>query len=254
VATLMLACGFVLTKELLSAPGGAGTATSVPRAAPVVSASPPDVDDAADLTSEDRFRFVASTQRDGVADVARRLRGEGNGRIAVLAANAALDTGEAAVKLARVLAKGARVVLVGLDPTETAIKAVSGDPSAPGLAEFADGSASFRDIIGKDKLSSAHVISSGREPSQRIALLSSPRLAPSIEALARSYDYVVIDAGVAEGADLEAIGEIAPRAVLLVREPGHAAAETARERLFAAEFDDVVVLASGAVLVSAEAA
>ena len=254
VATLMLACGFVLTKELLSAPPGpaaSGVAMPAPRGVSAAAASPPD---AAGLPSEDPMRFVAGSQRDGLADVAQRLRGEGHGRIAVLAATAALETGEAAVKLARALAKGARVVLVGLDPADNAVKAVSSDPAAPGLAELADAEASFRDIIGKDKLSPVHVISSGHQPIQRIALLSSPRLAPSIEALARSYDYVVIDAGVAEGAELEAIGEIAPRAVLLAREPGHAAAETARERLLAAEFADVIVLAGGAGMVSAAAA
>jgi tyrosine-protein kinase Etk/Wzc len=252
VATLMLACGFVLTRELLSAPGTASAAMPAPRVVPAAAAAPPDTAAALD---QDRLRFVAGAQRDGVADVAQRLRGAGNGRIAVLAATAALETGEAAVKLARALAKGSsRVVLVGLDPANAAIETMAGDPAAPGLAELADGSAAFGDIIGKDRLSSVHVILPGREPSQRIALLSSPRLAPGIEALARSYDYVVIDAGVAEGADLEAIGEIAPRAVLLAREPGHAAAEAARERLLAAEFDDVMVLASGAGMVSAEAA
>jgi polysaccharide biosynthesis transport protein len=251
VATLMLACGFVLTRELLSAPGALGAAMPAPRAVPAAAASVPA---AAAVLDEDRPRFAAGSQRDAVADVAQRLRGEGNGRIAVLAATAALETGEAAVKLARALARGARVVLVGLDPADVAIKAVSGDPSAPGLAELAEGSASFRDSIVKDRLSSVHVISSGRESSQRIALLSSPRLSPSIEALARSYDYVVVDAGLAEGADLEAIGEIAPRAILLASEPGQAAAETARERLLAAEFDDVIVLASAAGMVSAEAA
>lgn len=251
VATLMLACGFVLTKELLGAPGAAAAPMPAPRAVPAASAAPPET---AGAPSEDRFRFVAGAQRDGVADVAQRLRGEGNGRIAVLAATAAQETGEAAVKLARALGKGARVVLVGLDPADAAIKAVSNDPAGLGLAELADGSASFRDIIGKDRLSSVHVISAGREPSQRIALLSSPRLAPSIEALARSYDYVVIDAGLAEGADLEAIGEVAPRAVLLAAEPGNPAVEAARERLLASEFADVIELASGAAMVSAEAA
>jgi uncharacterized protein involved in exopolysaccharide biosynthesis len=251
VATLMLACGFVLTKELLSAPGTAAAVMPAPRVRPAAAGSPPD---AAEAPHEDRLRFVAGAPRDGVADVAQRLRGEGNGRIAVLAASAALGTGEAAVKLARALGKNARVVLVGLDPADAAIKAVSGDPAAPGLAELADGSASFRDIIGKDRLSPVHVVSSGREPTQRIALLSSPRLAPSIEALGRSYDYVVIDAGIAEVADLEAIGEIAPRAVLLVGDMAHEAAEAARERLVAAEFADVIELTSGARMVSAEAA
>jgi uncharacterized protein involved in exopolysaccharide biosynthesis len=251
VATLMLACGFVLTKELLSAPSSAATFAPAPRPARTAAASPPE---AAVAQNEDRLQFVAGLHRDGVADVVQRLRGEGSGRIAVFAATAAMDAGEAAVKLARALGKGARVVLVGLDPGGAAIKAMSDDPAAPGLAEFADASASFRDIIGKDKLSSVHVISAGREPTQRMALLSSPRLSPSVEALARSYDYVVLEAGLAEGADLEAIAEIAPRAVLLAREAARASAEAARERLFAAAFADVVELASSATVLSAEAA
>jgi polysaccharide biosynthesis transport protein len=250
VATLMLSCGFVLTKALLSAPGTAvpvrGAAT-----ADAAAAQP----DAAAAPSEDRERVVAA-QTGGVADVMERLKGAGAKRIAVLAAAAtALDGGAAAIKLARALAAGARVVLVGLDQAKySAVRTVS-DASAPGLAEFVDGSVSFRDIIVKDKLSAVHVIAPGREPAQRIALLSSPRLVPAMIALARSYDYVVVDAGLAEGADLEAIGEIAPRAVLLGKDGAPGAIEAARERLVAAGFDDAIVLTEGrSSEISAEAA
>jgi hypothetical protein len=63
---------------------------------------------------------------------------------------------------------------------------------------------------------------------------------------------VLVDAGAAEGVDLEAIGEIAPQAVLLADKTG-TAAELARERLLAAGFEDVMVL-SGALAGSATAA
>jgi hypothetical protein len=60
--------------------------------------------------------------------------------------------------------------------------------------------------------------------------------------LARTYDYIVVDAGIAEGADLEAIGEIAPQAVLLTGAATDDAVEAARQRLLAAEFEDVTEL------------
>lgn len=256
VATLMLSCGFVLTRALLSAPGAA-----VPvRRAPVqdVAAVQPD---APAVPSEHRELPVAAQTggiappTGGIAEVVQRLCGAGAGRIAVFAAAAGLDSAEAAIELARALATEGRVVLVGLDPAKNSPVRAMADVSAPGIAEFVDGSASFRDIIGKDRLSAVHVISPGRSPAQRLALLSSPRLAPGMVALARSYAYVVVDAGLAEGADLEAIGEIAPRVVLLAREGAHGAAESARERLLAAEFEDVIVLAgSPGSAVSAQAA
>ncbi len=256
VATLMLSCGFVLTKALLSAPDAA-----VPvRPAPVHDA-PAVLPEAFAVPSGDRDLPVApqtggmAPSTSGIADVVQRLRGAGAGRIGVLAAAPGLDSGEAAIELARALAREGRVVLVGLDPAENSPVKAMADASAPGIAELVDGSASFRDIIGKDKLSAVHVISPGRVPAQRLALLSSPRLAPGMVALARSYAYVVVDAGLAEGADLEAIGEIAPRVVLLAKEGAHGATENARERLLAAEFEDVIVLtASRGSPVNAEAA
>jgi succinoglycan biosynthesis transport protein ExoP len=165
-----------------------------------------------------------------------------------------MKSGETAIKLARVLAKGARVVLVGIEAKNSAIQSISDDPSLGGMAELVAGTDSFGEIIGKDKLSAVHVISPGRSPIERIALLSSPRLAPSFDALARSYDYVVADAGLAEGVDLEAISEIAPQAVLLVETPQGVATDAARERLLAAEFEGVTLLAgSRAGVLEAEA-
>jgi len=235
VATMMLCCGFVLTKELLSVPGGVAPA---PRAARRQSVVQPKRSGGVGT-----MRPAVAVPSDAIPDVAESLRNAGAARIAVLGAMPGMETGKAAIGLARALGKKARVLLVGIDPENSAIEAVSGDPSAAGMAELAAATASFRDIIGKDKLSGVHVISPGRPPIGRIALLSSPRLAPSFDALARSYQYVIVDAGVAEGVDLEAIGEIAPQAVLLTGTANNAAIEAARERLLAADFDDVMLLA-----------
>ncbi len=63
------------------------------------------------------------------------------------------------------------------------------------------GEASFSQIITKDRLSRAHLVSAGRPGSDR-ALLQSPRLTLAIDALLRVYDHVLLDAGTA--ADLPA--------------------------------------------------
>ncbi len=252
IATMMLCCGFVLTKELLRVPGRSSmprlaqrTATPAPQraaAAPVVPT----------LAGADRLTAAAPVA--AISDVAQNLRRSGAARIAVLGAARGVRSGEAAIKLARVLAKNGRVVLVGLEAENSAIEPICSDPSADGMAELAAGTASFGDVIGKDELSGVHVILPGRSPSERLALLSSPRLAPSFDALSRTYDYLVADAGEAEGVDLEAIAEIAPQAMLVAESPANGASEAARERLLAAGFESVIVLAGARGAAVSEAA
>jgi polysaccharide biosynthesis transport protein len=242
IATLMLCSGFVLTRELLQVPG-AGAAVPLSAPEPDVAQAPPIAPAVAASGLEPQR--LAGARNGAIADVAQSLHRAGADRIAVLGAIPGMKTGETAIKLARALAKDARVVLVGIESKNPALGAISSDPAAKGMAELAAGTASFGDAIAKDRLSAVHVISVGRSPVERIALLSSPRLAPSLEALARSYDYVVVDAGAAEGVDLEAIGEIAPQAVLLADPQVNGTTEAARERLAAADFESVIVLAAG---------
>jgi Mrp family chromosome partitioning ATPase len=183
----------------------------------------------------------------GVEDVAYSLRrsGQAGARIAVLGATLGLEIGSTAIALARALAQGgARVVLVGLDAGDAAIKAASNDPSAAGLMELVDGTASFGAIITKDRFSSLNLIASGRRPTDRVVLLSAPGLATSFAALARSYDHVVVDAGAVGGPEMEAVGEIAPHAMLVVEAPGHGATVSAHDNLLDAGFDEVTVLAA----------
>ena len=74
--------------------------------------------------------------------------------------------------------------------------------------------------------------------------MASPRLSITLEALARSYDYVVVDAGALPEISPERFAQLAPRAVLVADDIDGPATESARERLFAAGFPNVSVLAS----------
>jgi Mrp family chromosome partitioning ATPase len=132
------------------------------------------------------------------------------------------------------------VVLVGLASGDTAIRGISNEPSADGLAELARGTASFGDVITKDRLSPLHLISAGRTPLDRIEVLATPGMVIKFHALAQSYDHVVVDAGEAGGAEIERIAEVAPHAVLVADTAANAA--VARERLLAGGFGDVRIL------------
>ncbi len=245
LAVMVLSSGLVLTRELLAAPmvtvpvrlagaaavpDPAAASALAARVASVVHGPPP-------------APAAVGVPESAIADVANSLSHGGAGsRIAVLGAAHGLDTSAIAIKLARSLAAFGRVVLVGLGSGDGAIKAMSSDPSAAGLAELAAGMASFADIITKDKFSGLNLIASGRAPTDRIALLSSPGMQACFAALARSYDHVVVDAGAASGPEMQALGEIAPQAILLTDTLTNAVTAAARERLLFAGFDDVTLL------------
>ena len=76
--------------------------------------------------------------------------GVADSQMAFFAAASDFDSGGVAVRFGRAFARHARVVLVGLGAGDAAIREISSDPSTPGLAELAAGTASFADIITKD--------------------------------------------------------------------------------------------------------
>jgi Mrp family chromosome partitioning ATPase len=232
-----------MTKEILAAPGG-----FVPLRRDQVAAdgSSPRVAAFVDGTHRNEPRFAGVIPVSTIADVAYSLRhaGAAAGRIAILGATQGTNTSQIAIKLARALAQDSRVVLVGLASGDTAIRGISIEPSANGLAELARGVASFANVITKDRLSPLHLISSGLAPLDRIDMLSSPGMATNFDALARSYDHVVVDAGVMVGPEIERLAEMAPQAVLVAETLSSAATNSARERLLASGFGDVAVLAA----------
>jgi len=116
---------------------------------------------------------------------------------------------------------------------------ISTDPNAPGLAELIRGQANFGDIITQDQYSRVHLVATGAVGADGPALAASPMLPTVIEALARSYDHVVLDIGSAADVAVERFAPLAGHAVLVAADPAHPGARAARDRLMMAGFGDV---------------
>jgi uncharacterized protein involved in exopolysaccharide biosynthesis len=258
LATMVLSSGMVLTRELLANPmggtmGGPVRAPRAPRAAATAAAAatgrrPAVIDSlAARIASVVKGPQPAGIPVSAIEEFAHNLRQEGvaGSQIAFFGAAPQLDTSGIAIKFARSLAKDARVVLVGLGSGDAAIKEISGDPSAAGLKELAAGTASFGDIITKDKSSGLNLIVAGRAGADRGAILSAPGMEKNFDALAYTYAHVVIDAGVLGGPEMAAIARLASHAILLVETLANLATAKARERLLEAGFDNVTLLVAG---------
>ena len=145
------------------------------------------------------------------------------------------------IALARALGEDSRVVLVDLALASPNLAMLSTDPGAPGLADLIRGTASFRHIITRDRHSRVHLVGAGRAPVDGAAILTSDRLAIAVDALARTYDHVVIDAGALPQFAVERFVRLAPRVVLVAVDTPEDAAKAARERLMAAGFADVAM-------------
>jgi uncharacterized protein involved in exopolysaccharide biosynthesis/Mrp family chromosome partitioning ATPase len=242
-AALVLGCGLTVTTEILSAPGGVAPSRANPGA---TAALAPRFAVAGDAQRSDP-RFAAAIPVSTITDIAYSLRraGAAGGRVAVVGVMPGVNTSQSAIKLARALAEDSGVVLIGLASGGTAIRAISTEPNAKGLADLARGAASFGDIITKDKVSPLHLISCGHDPIDRIDILSAPGMATNFDALARSYDHVVIDAGPIGGPELGQLAEIAPHAVLIAENLASAATTSAQDVLGASGFSDVTLAVGG---------
>jgi succinoglycan biosynthesis transport protein ExoP len=176
-----------------------------------------------------------------VSEVVARLRqNSATGRAVAVLSLASATTTLPALTLARGLAAGAKVVLVGLLPDAPILDAVTAAPSSPGLSEIVSGSVSFGEAIGRDKLSRVHLVGFGRSDLSLTAVLTSPRFAIMMEALQRAYDHIIIDAGRLDDERLQ-LAAIAPRCVLIVQEKD-GPANGVLDRLAATGFADVAVM------------
>jgi len=240
-AMLVLSSGLVMTKEILAAPIGA-VAVRADQPAVMSDGLTPRLPSIAN--EPPRPPVAAGFSSSSIVSVADNLRhsGAAGERLAVFGAVPGINTSQTAIRLARALADDSRVVLVGLASGDTAIRGISNEPAANGLAELARGTASFGSIITKDKLSPLHLISAGQASVDRIGLLAAPGIVMNFNALARSYDHVVVDAGEAAGLEIERVSEIAPHAVLVTDTLANTATSLARDRLLASGFSDVRIL------------
>jgi len=243
---LALTIGIVLTGELLStmpmqgaAPGSDTEASMEPAAregAPRPGGSAPAWE----------LRSPAALPPDRIEALADELvqAGEEGRRITLIGVMRNLGAAQAAIKLARVLARHGSVVLVDIAFGQRNLEAISSDPAAPGLAELIHGSASFGDVITRDRHSRVHLVMAGRVGVDAQALIEAPRLSTTFEALAQSYDYLIVDASALPGMAAERFASVAPRAVLIATESDDPLTRRAREQLLRAGFAHVSTLAA----------
>lgn len=169
--------------------------------------------------------------------------GEAGHRVTVIGSARNIGTTRSALALARALsAQGRRVVVADLAFNSPGLFISSTDPYAPGLAELVRGTASFGDIITRDKVSRVQLVATGRIMGDGQAILASPRLTVTLEALARAYDHVLVDAGALTETPVALFARFSPHAVLVAGDATAASIDVFRSQLMAAGFADVVAM------------
>jgi len=246
LAMLLIASGFIVTGQLMAA-------TSARSVAPAAGEQNGDMYFERD---EPRLEHVAAavpiapaaesleSRADEIAALAREIGAspEAGRRVVMIGAQRHIGTTLMALALARELSRDARVVLVDLAFAHPNLAAVAIDPGAPGIADLVRGGASFGAIITRDRDSRAHIVPAGRGGPDNAAILASERIGVALDALARTYDHVVIDAGTTADPLPEPLLRGSPRAVLVVASVPHEAALAARDRLNVAGFAEVAML------------
>lgn len=179
-----------------------------------------------------------------IDDLAHSLlrTGEAGRRIAVFGASHEARASDAAVALARSLAADSLVVCVkiahdldgGAGPVEA---------DAPGLADLIRGAASFGEVITRDRQSRTHLVPPGRAGLEPSMILSSLRFITMIDALARTYDHVILDIGPISDLTLDRAAKLAPRGVLVVTDLEQPSTRLAEERLAAAGYAELAIIA-----------
>jgi LmbE family N-acetylglucosaminyl deacetylase/Mrp family chromosome partitioning ATPase len=193
------------------------------------------VDDRRDAAARASARSITN-----IADQLHDLGGSGR-RTIVSGAAPRCGTTLTALALARVLGRESRVVLVELPQAMPKLASLILDESAFGVAEWVRGTAAFDQVISRDRASALHVIPAGRVGADHQSLLAAERLKLLLEALGRSYDQVVVDAGAVSQAGRNGWAQLADRVVLL----GVASVEAttaANNALITAGFKDIMVL------------
>ncbi|BBF93334.1 GumC family protein [Blastochloris tepida] len=179
LATLVLSTGIVASGELLSgrARHMAVRERGVPVALNLQQAAP------ADEPAEE------PTRGPGLAEL---VSAHEPGMVAVVPASETVAAAPTAIRLARDLAlRGGRTVLIELDPRAAAPSLVR-DPTASGVVNLVRGTASFGQVIHRDRASRLHVVPFGGPAAEIEELLKADRLALALSALVQTYDHVVL--------------------------------------------------------------
>jgi len=236
LAAFLLSAGFIVTGEIMRA-GSAGSVVPVARAP---------VEAPAEEVRAATHPAVGVPVSE-IADIGRRLVDTAHigRRVAVFSASTQAATSLAALTLARALSRESRVVLVDLAPGNPNLAGISSDPQAPGIADVIDGQCTFGNIITRDKLSRLHLVAAGASAGDLGTILTMPEFSAAVEALARSYDFFIIDASTAPDPLISRIAGVTPRAVLIAPHAADRGVQAAYDHFVAAGFTDVAVATGG---------
>src|SRR4051794_1558350 len=240
LATLFMSAGFITTGELLAGNVYRAGAPVEPVAEPVVrsesvvpapkrrwlpkgflrdKAKPEPVKAEPAMTPPVAAATAPSEPAEGITinDIATALReaGEAGKSVAVISAAPGNGSTLTAIAVARALAQHARVVMVDLALERPELASITLDPRTPGIADLVRGTASFGQIITRDRISRVQVVPAGRVGSDAATIFLSERLNIAIDALSRTYDHVVIDAGAAPYVPADRIARLASCSVLV---------------------------------------
>jgi tyrosine-protein kinase Etk/Wzc len=189
-----------------------------------------------------------------IDDIATALReaGEAGKRVAFISAAPGNGSTLTAIAVARALARDARVVMVDLALERPELASITLDPRTPGIADLVRGTASFAQIITRDRISRVQVVPAGRVGSDAATIFMSERLNIAIDALSRTYDHVVIDAGAAPYVPADRIARLASCGVLVAGDMTEEAANTMSDHLASAGFSDIAVFTGSAPTLDAQ--
>lgn len=240
LGTFVLMAGFIVTGALV-----AGGAPAMPaRAEPVVPVAYLRDRRAPAQPAPMLPPVRAASAEPTIHHLAHELQqaGEEGRRVAVIGASDEAGANAAAIALARRLAREGRVILIDLALEAPKLAMISKDPEAPGIADLVRGTASFGQIINRDKYSRVHLVNAGTLEDDAQELLASDKLSSAVDALARTYDHVVLHVGAVESA-AESVVRLATRAALVTPEPEREAASALRDQLLLAGFQAVSIVA-----------
>lgn len=207
VAVLILSVLFVLVRELLAGSGLKRRDDLDGIAVPVVPGEVP-VDGV--VLAEPQLPppladepMAAATPRSpirNVADLDARIAGAdtlNHSRIVVVAgAGPAAGGAETAIGLARNMsAGGASIVLIDVAARGGELTRLMAASAMPGLVDLLDGEVSFAQVLFRDRASRVHFIGVGEGRDLSLEDVDSDRFHDVLEALAQTYDRVVIDVG-----------------------------------------------------------
>jgi Mrp family chromosome partitioning ATPase len=129
-----------------------------------------------------------------------------------------------------------------------AVDAGGGAPEAadgldrPGLSELLSGSATFSEAIHRDRGSRVHVVPQGAARFSALDAAAQARLGTVLDALALTYDFVMLTAPSGAGKSDFAAAHCSAAILVSQAGAGDPATVEAHERLTAAGIEDVVVL------------